>query len=89
MADSALAIMDNVLLMKQEGLSFITRLPDTFGLSSELKEEAAWRDQWADVALADDNEGKSRYRVQSFERTLYGQSLRFVVVHSSHLEAKQ
>jgi len=88
-ADSALATMDNVLLMKKEGLSFITRLPDTFSLSSELKEEASWRDQWQDVQVTNEEEGRSRYQLQSFERELYGQPLRFVVVHSSHLEAKQ
>lgn len=88
-ADSALATMDNVLLMKQKGLSFITRLPDTFSLSSELKEEAGWRDQWQDVQVTNEEDGRSRYRLQSFERELYGQPLRFVVVHSSHLEAKQ
>lgn len=88
-ADSALATMDNVLLMKQEKLSFITRLPDTFALSNELKEEAVWREQWQELAATDEEEGRSRYAVQSFERSLYGQSLRFVVVHSSHLEAKQ
>jgi hypothetical protein len=32
--------------MKQEGLSFITRLPDFFSLTQELKEEAMWREDW-------------------------------------------
>jgi transposase len=88
-ADSALATQENLLLMKQEGLAFITRLPDSFSLSAELKEEAMWREVWQEVE-ADAQEGeRSVYRVQSFDRELYGQALRFVVVHSSQLEAKQ
>ena len=89
-ADSALATQENLLLMKQEGLSFITRLPDSFSLNQELKEEAMWREDWHEVASeADEDERRSAYRVQSFDRELYGQTLRFVVVHSSHLEERQ
>ncbi|SDT35902.1 Transposase [Paenibacillaceae bacterium GAS479] len=88
-ADSALATQENLLLMRQEGLAFITRLPDSFSLSAELKEEAMWREDWHEVE-PDAREGhRSAYRVQSFDRELYGQALRFVVVHSSQIEAKQ
>ena len=89
-ADSALATQENFLLMKQEGLSFITRLPDSFSLTQELKEEAMWREDWHEVdAEAAEDERRSVYRVQSYDRELYGQSLRFVVVHSSQLEERQ
>lgn len=89
-ADSALATQENLLLMKQEGLSFITRLPDSFSLSQELKEEAMWREAWQEIpSETDESERRSVYQVQSFERELYGQSLRFVVVHSSQLEERQ
>lgn len=89
-ADSALATQENLLLMKQEGLSFITRLPDSFSLSQELKEEAMWREDWHEIpSEADEDERRSVYRVQSYDRELYGQRLRFVVVHSSHLEERQ
>ncbi|HUC93639.1 MAG TPA: IS1634 family transposase [Paenibacillus sp.] len=88
-ADSAMATRENLLLMQQEQLSFITRLPDSFSLSTELKEEAMWRGAWQDVGAEREDQNRSRYRVQSFDRELYGQSLRFVVVHSSQLEAKQ
>ncbi|MNQ86716.1 hypothetical protein D3C85_1019160 [compost metagenome] len=88
-ADSALATQENLLLMQREQLSFITRLPDSFGLTTELKEEAMWREAWESVGGESEDKRLSRYRVQSFDRELYGQSLRFVVVHSSQLEAKQ
>jgi transposase len=89
-ADSALATQENFLLMKQERLSFITRLPDSFSLTQELKEEAMWRENWYEIpAEAAEDERRSVYRVQSYERELYGQPLRFVVVHSSQLEERQ
>jgi transposase len=89
-ADSALATMDNVnLMMNEPRLSFITRLPDTFGLSAELKEEAVWRDEWESVGPFSEGEAKAKYRTQTFSRPLYGYHLRFVVVHSDQLEALQ
>jgi transposase len=88
-ADSALATQENLLLMKQEGLAFITRLPDSFSLSAELKKEAMWREDWQAVETDAQEGERSVYRVQSFDRELYGQALRFVVVHSSQLEVKQ
>ncbi|WP_461671101.1 IS1634 family transposase, partial [Mycobacterium tuberculosis] len=89
-ADSALATHENFLLMKQEGLSFITRLPDSFLLTQELKEEAMRREGWHEIpAETDEDERRSVYRVQSYDRELYGQTLRFVVVHSSQLEQRQ
>ena len=48
-ADSALSTQENLLLMKREQLAFITRLPDSFSLCAELKEEAMWREVWHEI----------------------------------------
>ena len=88
-ADSALATMDNINLMMREGLSFITRLPETFDLCADLKEEALWKNDWENAGPFSEGTGKARYYVQSFARSLYGHDLRFVVVHSDQLEALQ
>lgn len=89
-ADSALATKDNLdLMMSAPRLSFITRLPDTFGLSAELKEEAFWRGMWENAGPFGEGDKKATYRAQSFSRELYGHDLRFVVVHSDQLEALQ
>ena len=89
-ADSALATKDNIdLMLSEPRLSFITRLPDTFELSKELKEEAVWKDDWENVGPFSEGDKSAKYRVQSFTRKLHGHELRFVVVHSDQLEALQ
>lgn len=89
-ADSALATKDNLdLMMSKPRLQFITRLPDTFGLCAELKEEAFWRGTWENVGPFGECDAKATYKVQSFSRNLYGYDLHFVVVHSDQLESLQ
>lgn len=49
-----------------------------------------WRQDWHEIpAGMDEDERRSVYRVQSYDRELYGQPLRCVVVHSSQLEQRQ
>ncbi|MCZ6992413.1 hypothetical protein OH407_24085, partial [Salmonella enterica] len=70
-ADSALATKDNLdLMMSKPRLQFITRLPDTFGLCAELKEEAFWRGTWENVGPFGECDAKATYKVQSFSRNL-------------------
>lgn len=87
-ADSALATEESFRMMKEKGLPFITRLPDTFGLATELKEEASFKGNWEAIGALGEGKEPAEYKLQSFTDRLYGQELHFVVVHSSHLEER-
>lgn len=89
-ADAALVTKDNLELLAGEGIHFISRLPGTYKLSEDLK-RAAWEKEsgWQEVGrLAEAGDG-ARYKIQSFRRTLYGRTYRFVVVRSSSLDARK
>jgi len=78
---------DNISQLKDA--HFITRLPDTYDLGKELKEAAITQAAWEDLRPSQENPKRAQYRAQSFIRTLYGQELRFVVVHSDQLAERQ
>ena len=89
-ADAALVTEENLQLLAEENVHFISRLPGTYKLSEQLK-RAAWEkeDKWQEVGrLAEARDGAS-YKIQSFRRTLYGWTYRFVVVRSSSLDARK
>ncbi|WP_245629139.1 IS1634 family transposase [Alicyclobacillus shizuokensis] len=89
-ADAALVTKENLQLLTEERIHFISRLPGTYKLSEQLK-RAAWEkeDSWEEVGrLAEAKDGAS-YKIQSFRRTLYGRTYRFVVVRSSSLDARK
>ncbi|WDM02833.1 IS1634 family transposase [Alicyclobacillus cycloheptanicus] len=88
-ADSAVVTEENLKLLADEGIHFVSRLPSNFKLCQELKrsaweKEKAWRDV-GQIAAADD---ASTYKIQSFRRELYGRTYRLIAVRSTGL-AKQ
>ncbi len=87
-ADAAAVNEDNLRAFDEQRVSFISRLPSTYKLCEYVK-EAAWHkpDAWQDIGvLAEDADGSS-YRLQAFRRELHGRTYRFLVVHSTSLEA--
>ena len=87
-ADSALVTNGNLELLFDKKISFISRLPETFKASAELKEWAWSENQWQHLgSLVEKN--AAIYRVQSTVRELNGHDYRFVVVHSSSLDKKK
>jgi transposase len=89
-ADSALVTPDNLaLLMEHEAAHFISRLPDTYDLGKQLKQEAIIAEVWEEHGTLGKAKGSSQYRSQTFIRELYGRELRFVVLYSSQLYASQ
>lgn len=90
-ADSALVTPDNLARLRENGgVAFITRLPDTYALATELRLAAVSEAQWEEAGtLGSSDKNASVYRTQSFIRDFYGQPTRFVVVHSSHLQTKE
>lgn len=85
-ADSALVTRRN--LESLGSMSFITRLPATFGEHERLIQEAVEADQWEDVGtLAITKPTKHRepasYRLYEATANLYESEYRAVIVHSS------
>jgi transposase len=88
-ADAACVTPDNLRRFAALGVSFISRLPATYGLVAELKAAALAQGEWTVVGPLRQRKESASYKVQSFERTLYGRIYRFVVVHSTHLEQRK
>jgi transposase len=86
-ADSALVTEENLLLMGDKTL-FITRLPATFGQHQQLIEQAvqtrSWQDYGIPAATAPTrNRPGVHYRGYEATVSLYGQTYRAIVTHSS------
>jgi transposase len=65
-ADSQLITTENLKLMYEKGILFISRLPDTFGISEKLKERAWYENQWQEAGKIAQTPGSATYRVQEF-----------------------
>jgi transposase len=91
-ADAALVTEDNLSALRDT--CFITRLPATYSACGRLIEEAVARHHWEEVGvLAQTPPTKHRpgtcYKVAEGSVTLYGQTYRAVVVHSSSQDQRR
>ncbi|MEK5037085.1 IS1634 family transposase [Sporosarcina sp. FSL K6-3457] len=84
-ADSALITKENLKELADYELDFLSRLPDTFTLSTELKSKAWATNDWQNIGTLTDKKEAAMYRLQTFEDEIDGQTYRFVVVHSDQL----
>jgi len=87
-ADSALITTDNLRNIRGQ-LHFISRLPETFKLSQELKEEAWANGKWQEIGALKPHKGAASYKIQSFSRELDDYRYRFVVVYSDKLNEQK
>lgn len=93
-ADSSLVTKDNLDHLADLGYRFVSRLPATFGLLSELKEKAiaAAPASWqavGDIAQVKRKTPRSVYRIHDTTVEIEGRRYRFLVVHSGWLEAQK
>jgi transposase len=91
-ADAALVTEDNLTALRDT--CFITRLPATYSECGRLIEEAVARNHWEEVGvLAQTPPTKHRpgtfYKVAEGSVTLYGQTYRAMVVHSSSQDQRR
>jgi len=91
-ADAALVTEDNLAALRDT--LFITRLPATYSAGGRVIAEAVARNQWTEIGiLAQTQPTKHRpgtfYKVAEGEVTLYGQTYRVVVVHSSSQDQRR
>ena len=88
-ADSAFVTRENLSVYEKR--SFISRLPETYGLCKTLKDQA-WEqeEQFIDIGtLRPESKKAARYKIQGFEEELYDHRYRFVVVQSSQLDERK
>lgn len=83
-ADSALVTEDNIRLLDQERIDFVSRIPETYLLTGQLKAEALKypEEVWGRNFSFQDQPKAASYQVMGFEREFVGQKRRFVVVRS-------
>ncbi len=88
-ADSQLITSENLRLMHEQSIAFISRLPDTFKISEELKEQA-WRENtWQEVGSMAQTPGSASYRIQELPGMMEGIPYRFIVANSSSLDKRR
>ncbi len=74
-ADSALISKGNLQDLAAHQLDFLSWLPDTFRLSTELKSKAWKNNKWEVIGKLTSQTNGSNYRYQAFEEELEGQNL--------------
>jgi hypothetical protein len=84
-----LNVNDNLTLMSDKEIPFISRLPETFKISADLKEWAWAQNQWQHLGSLVEKKNASVYQVQSTVRELNGHDYRFIIVHSSSLDKRK
>jgi transposase len=85
-ADSAMVTQENLVMLTR--MPFITRLPGTYGAANEVISQAVHSKEWTSLGvMAETDTGKNRpaaiYRAHESIISLYGQSYRAIVIHSS------
>jgi len=75
--------------LDEKGILFISRLPDTFGISDELKERAWSENPWQEAGQIAQTHGSATYRIQEFPGDIEGMPYRFIVVGSSSLDKRK
>ena len=90
-SDCALISTNSLRDLARKHIRFISRLPETFSLAGELKHRALTDCIWQEIgSLASQAAPEAaRYKTASFKETLDGRTYRFLVVHSTALEAKK
>ncbi len=91
-SDCALISTAGLRDLARKHIRFISRLPETFALADELKSRAWAENRWQTIGSLTEQEPTAKaanYKTVSFEDTLDGRIYRFVVVHSSMLQAKK
>ena len=83
--DAAAMTEDVLRLVAKEKIRLVSRLPETFSLCGELKEEALRHETWEEAAFSEDKERNADYRLQRFVREFAGGRYDFVVVESKPL----
>ncbi len=88
-ADSATITEDNLILFKKYGVDMISRMPERYTIAEELIDQAIRDNNWTEIGTLSKGKKAAFYKSISFERLLFGDLYRYVVVHSSSLDKRK
>lgn len=87
-ADSALVTGPNLRQLREAGLQFLSRLPETFAVAAEAK-AAAWAGPWTAIGKLSPRRDAAEYWASEQQGIIQGQSYRLVVYRSNHLDQRK
>ena len=87
-ADSAAVNEECMTKASEAGIRIISRLPNTFSLAAQLIERAWQLNKWIELEPSADR-NRAVYKLWETAAQLYGDTYRFVIVHSSHLDKRK
>lgn len=85
-ADSCAVTGPNLRAAKKQHLQLISRVPATFSLVNELKEEAWKLDDWTVIGKLRDDPKAAIYKIRSLPGIIEDVTYRCIVVHTSTLD---
>jgi transposase len=90
-SDCVLVTTESLRRLAKERIQFISRLPETFNLAGELKNQAWEKNDWHDLGplSASDSKKAASYKTYPTRAKLDGRMYDFVVVQSSSLEMRK
>lgn len=88
-ADSALITTDNLTLMKEYHVDFISRLPGNFALEEQLKRTAYQQNIWVPLGKLSKGKTAAVYHVCDMIGDINGKQYRFVAVKSSQKDQRK
>jgi transposase len=90
-SDCVFVHTESLILLANEHIQFISRLPETFNLAGELKSLVFEKNDWHDLGPLSTSDFKkaARYQTYSIRHELCGRMYDFVVVQSSTLEERK
>jgi transposase len=88
-ADSSAVTEDNLKLFKEYRVDMISRLPERYTLAEELINQAITDGNWIELGTFGEGKKAAAYKSTGYEKVLFGDTYRFVVVHSSSLDKRK
>ena len=88
-ADSSLVTGENLTALREMGLPFISRCPDTFGAVAEVKAAAWAADNWETVGTVAERRNAASYWASEHAAIIGETTYRFIVYRSSALDNRK
>jgi len=88
-ADSSLVTTNNLILLNNYNVDFISRLPGTFDIEKKLKEKALVENNWECIGKLSDEKDSAIYQSWSTFDEIEGIRYRFVVISSDHKDERK
>lgn len=88
-ADSSFVTEGNLEEAAKHEVKFVSRVPATFAVTSELIEKAWEEDKWESIGGFSSQKGAAHYWACEYPHKIAGRDYRFIVVRSSSMDARK